>query len=270
MASGTASRWTPAPLLKGSVVLHMGAAAVTVASPSWWPWTLGSVLANHALLTALGLWPRSTLLGPNLTRLPKSAADRGEVALSIDDGPEIAVTPRVLEILDRYQAKATFFCIGRRIEEHAELAREVVRRGHQIENHTYRHVNYFSLLGPRALGKEIGRAQDAIGAIAGRRPVFFRAPAGLRSPLLDPVLTRLGLRLASWTRRGFDAVNRDADSVFARLTKGLAAGDILLLHDGHAALTRAGMPVILEVLPRLLEAIAKARLTPVTLEAAFT
>ena len=102
-----------------------------------------------------------------------------------------------------------------------------------------------------------------------RRPAFFRPPAGLRSPLLDPILTRLDLLLASWTRRGFDSVNRDAESVFARLASGLGAGDILLLHDGHAARTRAGTPVILEVLPRLLDAFAQSGLKPVRLSAAL-
>jgi peptidoglycan/xylan/chitin deacetylase (PgdA/CDA1 family) len=269
MRPTTTARWTPAPILKGSAGLHLGAAAITIANPTLWPWTLGSVLFNHALLTALGLWPRSTLLGPNLTRLPGSAAERGEIALSIDDGPEVAVTPRVLDVLDEHRAKATFFCVGRRVEQYRDLAREIVHRGHVIENHTYRHLNHFSLLGLRGLGEEIERAQEAIGEVTGRRPMFFRAPAGLRSPLLDPVLARLRLRLASWTRRGFDAVNRDADSVYARLVTGLGAGDILLLHDGHAARTRSGAPVILEVLPRLLDAFAQARLTPVSLEAAL-
>ena len=80
-----------------------------------------------------------------------------------------------------------------------------------------------------------------------------------------PVLARLGLQLASWTRRGFDTVNGDATAVLARLTRSLAAGDIVLLHDGHAARSRAGVPVILEVLPRLLDAVAARALEPVTL-----
>jgi peptidoglycan/xylan/chitin deacetylase (PgdA/CDA1 family) len=269
MATPLSTRWTPTPLLKASAALHLGAAALALARPSLWPWALGAVVANHVQLTATGLWPRSTLLGPNLTRLPAAAARRGEVALSIDDGPDPAVTPQVLDVLDEYRVTATFFCVGRLVEERRELSREIVRRGHAIENHSYRHLNYFSLLGPRALAYEIERAQEAIGAITGRRPVLFRAPAGLRSPLLDPVLARLQLLLASWTRRGFDSVNGDADSVYARLTSGLAAGDILLLHDGHAARTRAGTAVILEVLPRLLGAFALAGLTPVRLNAAL-
>jgi peptidoglycan-N-acetylglucosamine deacetylase len=268
MAARVSPRWTPAPLLKASAALHVGAAALALARPGLWPWALGAVILNHVQLTATGLWPRSTLLGPNLTHLPPEAARRGEVALSIDDGPEPAVTPQVLNFLDEYRVKATFFCIGRRVEEHAELARDIVRRGHAIENHSYRHLNYFSLLGPRALAYEIERAQEAIGSITGRRPAFFRAPAGLRSPLLDPVLARLDLLLASWTRRGFDSVNGDPDSVYARLVSGLAAGDILLLHDGHAARTASGRPVILEVLPRLLAAFTRSGLTPVCLSAA--
>jgi peptidoglycan/xylan/chitin deacetylase (PgdA/CDA1 family) len=261
--------WRPTPLVRVSLGLHGGAVALVVARPSAWPWAVGAVLADHALLTAVGLTPRSTLLGPNWTRLPAAAAARGELAITVDDGPEPRITPRVLDLLDERNAKATFFCIGERVQRYAELTREMVRRGHSVENHSQRHLNYFSLLGPRGLVAEIERAQDTIGITTGQPPLFFRAPAGLRSPLLDPVLSRLGLRLASWTRRGFDTVNSSARTVLGKLTRGLGPGDILLLHDGHAALTRDGAPVILEVLPRLLDALATARLTPVTLRAAL-
>jgi peptidoglycan/xylan/chitin deacetylase (PgdA/CDA1 family) len=116
---------------------------------------------------------------------------------------------------------------------------------------------------------EIARAQESILRVTGSSPRFFRAPAGLRNPFLDPVLASLQLRLASWTRRGFDTVNRNADSVYHRLTNRLRGGDILLLHDGHAALGSTGQPVVLDVLPRLLETLSAHRLTPVTLRAAL-
>jgi hypothetical protein len=96
-------------------------------------------------------------------------------------------------------------------------------------------------------------------------PRFFRAPAGLRNPFLDPLLHRRGLRLASWTRRGFDTRQRDSSRVLAALCDDLAAGDILLLHDAHAARTTAGEPVILAVLPALLADIRARGLRPVTL-----
>jgi peptidoglycan/xylan/chitin deacetylase (PgdA/CDA1 family) len=142
-----------------------------------------------------------------------------------------------------------------------------VRRGHAIENHSQRHLRRFALLGAESIAREIAEAQETIGSVCGVLPRFFRAPAGLRSPLLEPQLLRLGLRLASWTRRGFDTVSRDAEAVFAKLSRGLAGGDILLLHDSDAARTSTGRPLILEVLPRLLDAAAAAGLAPVTLQA---
>jgi peptidoglycan-N-acetylglucosamine deacetylase len=263
------ARWRPTPLVGASLGLHAAALATVIARPSAWPWALGAVVTDHALLTAAGLTPRSHLLGPNWTRLPGPAAQRGEVAITIDDGPDPKITPRVLDVLEERRARATFFCIGERVQRHAQLTREMARRGHAVENHSQRHLNRFSVLGPRGLMAEIERAQDTIGITTGQQPLFFRAPAGLRSPFLDPVLSRLGLRLASWTRRGFDTVSASAAGVLGKLTRGLAAGDILLLHDGHAALTRGGAPVILEVLPRLLDALSAADLTPVTLRAAL-
>jgi peptidoglycan/xylan/chitin deacetylase (PgdA/CDA1 family) len=231
---------------------------------------LTAIVADHLLLSAVGLWPRSTLLGSNWTRLPQAAAAHGSVAITIDDGPDPDITPRVLALLEEFQAKVTFFCIGARVERHADLVREIVKRGHAVENHSQRHVHNFSLLGPRSLTDEIRRAQESITAVTGIRPLFFRAPAGLRNPFLDPVLARLGLRLASWTRRGFDTVSRNSDRVFDKLARNLEGGDILLLHDGHAARNRSGQPVVLEVLPRLLTAVAEAKLRPVTLRSTLT
>ena len=124
-------------------------------------------------------------------------------------------------------------------------------------------------MGPGGMSAEISRAQDSILRATGSCPCFFRAPAGLRNPFLDPVLARLHLRLASWTRRGFDTVNANADTVYRRLTTRLQGGDILLLHDGNAARGRGGRPVILDVLPRLLDALAAKQLRPVTLRSAI-
>ena len=101
--------------------------------------------------------------------------------------------------------------------------------------------------------------------LTGQRQSCFRAPAGCRNPFLAPVLHRMGLTLVSWTRRGFDTRERDPARVLARLTDGLAGGDILLLHDGHAARTREGRPVILDVLPPLLERMQALGLRSVTL-----
>ena len=260
-----APRWRAPLLLKASVACHVGAGAAVIAAPALWPWALGAVALDHALITATGLWPRSTWLGANLRRLPAASIERSEVSITIDDGPDPAITPAVLDVLDAHGARATFFCIARHAQAHPALAREIVRRGHSVQNHSHRHAHTFSLLGPRAFAREIGQAQDALAQITGQRPRYFRAPAGLRNPFLAPVLHALELQLVSWTRRGFDTVRTEPAGVLARLTRELAAGDILLLHDAHCATAPSGAPVVLEVLPALLQRFTAAGLRAVTL-----
>lgn len=261
-----AKPWRPPLIVKASVACHLGVGVAAVATPMDWPWAAGVIAANHAVLALGGLWPRSTWLGQNLLRLPAQAVERDEVAITIDDGPDPDVTPAVLDILDAEGAHATFFCIAEQAARHPALCRELVRRGHSVQNHTQRHSHAFSLLGPRSLAAEIGSAQAALTDITGMRPAFFRAPAGMRNPFLAPVLQRLELQLVSWTRRGYDTVQRQPRRVLQRLARRLAAGDILLLHDGHAARTSAGQPIVLAVLPALLRSLRAHGLHAVTLD----
>ncbi|MFP4902858.1 polysaccharide deacetylase family protein [Paraburkholderia sp. BR14261] len=264
-ASATARRWRPSPFISGAVALHAGAAAAVVAQPLAWPWAAGSVVASHLALIAAGLWPRSALLGPNWTRLPEHAGQR--IALTIDDGPDPEVTPRVLDLLDHFEVRATFFCIGDLARRHPHLVEAIVARGHAVENHSQRHRHTFSVSGPIVMKREIEAAQRTLAEIAGTPPRFFRAPAGLRNPFLEPVLCGLGLHLASWTRRGFDTRAKEAGTVTHRLLDGLAARDILLVHDGHAARDASGKPLVLDVLPPLLRAAAERQLQWTTLRA---
>lgn len=262
--AGTGRRRLP-PLLTASIGLHAAALGALALQPGAWRAVVALLVADHALLGGAGLWPKSRLLGPNLSRLPADRAAAGEVALTFDDGPDPEVTPGVLELLAAAGARASFFCIGERAAAHPELVAEIVRRGHRVENHSHRHSPWFSLLGPRGAAREVDRAQAALAAAAGRAPVWFRAPAGLRSPWFGLLLARRGLGLASWTRRGFDTVDRDPDRVSRRLLGGLGPGDVLLLHDGRAARTPGGRPVVLEALPRVLEALAGRGLAAVPL-----
>ncbi len=273
LAAAQARPWPWPAALRASVGLHAAAGAAALLLPGAAPWALGAVVANHLGLTAAGLWPRSALLGPNITRLPAAATARREFALTLDDGPDPDVTPAVLDLLDEAGVQATFFVIAQRAQQHAALLRETLRRGHDVQNHSHQHRHDFSVRGPRALAAEIVAAQDRLADLTGQRPHCFRAPAGLRNPLLDPVLHRLGLHLVSWTRRGFDTRDADPARVLARLAgpqgAALAAGDILLLHDGHARRSASGRPVPLDVLPPLLAAARAAGLQATTLRAAL-
>lgn len=260
------NRWSPSPFLRGSAALHVGALAGTAVIPTLWPLAVSALIANHALIAAAGLLPRSNLLGPNLTRLSASAQARREMALTIDDGPDPEVTPEVLDQLDALQAKATFFCIGWRARRYPALCRDIVSRGHCIENHSDAHSHAFSLFGPARIRSDIAAAQATLSDITGQAPRFFRPTAGLRNPFLDPVLNELDLLLAAWTRRGYDTRDGQVKRVLQKLTRNLSAGDILLIHDGHAARTPDDQPVIVAMLPALLRILHSQNLHPVTLQ----
>lgn len=246
--------------LRVTLVLHAGGIALLILDPALWPWIAAALVANHVILTAGVFLVRGRLLGPNLNRLPASAIAQGQVCLTFDDGPHPEVTPRVLALLERYNAKASFFCVGERAKTHPGIVRDIARRGHSVENHSYRHSYAFALYSVSLLQREVQSAQAIVAAITGRAPQFFRAPVGFRSPLLPPVLARLGLRYVSWTRRGLDTGKSDPARVLARVTAGLAAGDVLLLHDDRQC--------VLVILPALLEHLAACDLKCVSLPTA--
>jgi peptidoglycan-N-acetylglucosamine deacetylase len=270
MHKAIASIFLESPLIiKISMVLHAVSLFVFIINPEFWPWLLAVIIINHVIIAAIGLWPRSQALGTNWTQLPATAIAKNEIALTIDDGPEPEVTTKVLDILDSHQVKATFFCVGNKALQQPALCQEIIRRGHSIENHTQRHRHTFSLLGPKGYQQEIQTAQNTLTSITGQQPLFFRAPAGLRNPFLDPVLKKLHLTLASWTVRGFDTRNSNAEKLKSKLINHLKAGTILLLHDGNSARTQNGIPVILEVLPDLIKAAKSKQLRFITLRQAL-
>ena len=262
-----ARRWRPSPLLFLTLLIHILALIWLALAPAQWLWALAILGGIHAILTVIVFFPRSTLLGQNINRLPDTSAGRREISLTFDDGPDPLITPQVLDLLDRYRAKASFFCLGERVSQYPDLAREIVARGHSIENHSHGHPYTFAFFGARRMTREIKTAQAIICDVTGSYPEFFRAPMGLRNPLfLDFVLARLGLRLVSWTRRGYDTLSNDPKAILARLERNLAAGDILVMHDVQGVHKQT---MILDVLPKLLEAIARENLRSVSLPQAM-
>ncbi len=212
----------------------------------WW-WAVAASAAIAAGFCWCVLKPSSQWLGPVRRR-----NDTDDILITIDDGPDPRDTPRLLDLLDRYDVKAVFFMIGEKVEQHPELAREVLRRGHEIGNHTMTHPQRtFWCAGPRRTRREIVQCHRVIKRVIGVEPRRLRAPVGHRNPFTHPVAHELGLEVTGWARRGFDAVETDVSRILHRILKNLAPGDIVLVHEGT--------PVASEVLEAVLSATHDAR-----------
>lgn len=192
-------------------------------------WGVAALMASHAPFLWGTLRPGSALFSPVLTRFP---ARGREVWLTIDDGPSDD-TPAILDLLDAHAAHATFFLVGERAERRPALVREIVRRGHEVANHSHTHPQaWFWALGPRPMRREIDTAQRTLAALAGSAPQRFRAVVGMANPFTAAPLKAHGLTRVGWSARGFDAVAADPDAVVARIERDLAPGAIVLLHEG--------------------------------------
>ncbi|HSX59271.1 MAG TPA: polysaccharide deacetylase family protein [Tahibacter sp.] len=194
-----------------------------------WAWGVPLILGTQALLFWATLWPQSRLLSPVLVRLPATART---VWLTIDDGPSDDTTA-MLDLLDRFDAKACFFVVGERAAARPHLVAEILRRGHEIGNHSATHPEkWFWALPPRAMRAQIADAQRTLAALAGQPPRWFRAVVGMSNPFVAAALKPLALTRVAWCARGFDAREADPARVVARIARGLAPGAIVLLHEG--------------------------------------
>ena len=206
-------------------LLHV--AAFAIGYEFGWPWGVGA----GAIIAASYCWavlnPGCQWLGP----VYRTTSD-GEILITLDDGPDPHDTPILLDLLDRHQTKAIFFMIGEKARAHPELAREVVRRGHEIGNHTLTHPQAsFWCASPWRTWREIAGCQRVIEEITGKKPRLFRAPVGHRNLFTHPIARALGLEVMAWNRRGYDAAQKDAAVVLARILPNLTLGDIVLLHE---------------------------------------
>lgn len=198
------------------------------------------------LIGYLTLSPTTRLLGPVTTRLPSN-----ELLLTLDDGPHPDSTPALLDLLDRHDVKAVFFVIGDRVKKWPELAREIVRRGHVIGNHSQTHPSgRFWALGAGGTWREIGDCQQTLVELTGESPKWFRAPVGHYNTFTHPALNALGLRLMAWSCRGFDTVDPDVQRVLQRMSPGMKPGAIVLLHEA--------IPTSVELVEGILE-LAKSK-----------
>jgi peptidoglycan-N-acetylglucosamine deacetylase len=211
------------------------------------PWLIGvpvGIAAGLAGVTAYGaVHPRAQLFGHAIFQTDQAR----KLAITFDDGPNPAITPKLLNVLDRYRAKATFFVVGKHVREAPGLMKEIRARGHLVGNHTETHPNLF-FCGPEETRSELLRCSESIGQATWEEPRWFRPPFGFRSPWTVQIALRYRMQAVMWTLLPGDWRAKPAEWLIERMkpvaahAQGLSSkarpgahGDILCLHDGDYA-----------------------------------
>lgn len=210
------------------------------------------------------IWLALTMVGSALIGLnyhfdslnSNSKISTNKIAITFDDGPNPDFTNDVLAILKKHDAKATFFCIGKHIETHPELLKNIINNGHTIGNHTYSHANIFGFYKTAKVIQELNRTNEIVKRVAGLNLKLFRPAFGVTNPRIKTAINQLNLTSIGWNKRSFDTTSLDENKIFNRITKNIKKGDIILLHDSSEK--------TLKVLERLLLFLQEKNLQSVT------
>lgn len=208
----------------------------------------GTFAGFHAYL------PKSQLYGRTFIGTPGKGK---KLALTFDDGPNPAATPKLLEVLARHNVRVTFFLIGKYVQAEPALARELVSAGHEVANHTQEHP-LLILAGHDEVKRQLANCEEALAA-AGvpNTSRLFRPPFGARRPRTLKTVRELGLAPVSWTVTCYDWKPTTAERVEAHALRQIRGGDVILLHDGgHRALNTDRMHTVRAVasmVPKLID-----------------
>jgi peptidoglycan-N-acetylglucosamine deacetylase len=198
------------------------------------PSMLGLALTGAASLAAAGaaayqsMAPTGQWYGRTFTGLARGAK---QLALTYDDGPNDPHTLRLLDILARHDVHATFFLIGRYVQQRPEIAREIANAGHVIGNHTFTHP-LLIFKGESEIRRELSHCRAALQDAIGEHSNLFRPPFGGRRPAVLRIAREIGLEPVMWNVTGYDWTAPPAAVIERRVTRQIRGGDVILLHDG--------------------------------------
>lgn len=160
----------------------------------------------------------------------KKHHDGRSLALTFDDGPT-PITNEILDLLMVYEAKATFFCIGKQIEKHPEIFKRILIEGHTIGNHTMNHSKAFGFLNAEQVEQDINCCDAEINDLVPLKTRFFRPPFGVTNPSVAKAVKETKHQVIGWSNRSLDTILSDEEKIYQRVTSRLQAGDIVLFHD---------------------------------------
>ena len=192
-------------------------------------WWLVFVVFLYLLLLFLAvLIPQLNFFLESLHRIPASG---NFVVLTFDDGPMPGHTEKVLAVLAEKKAKACFFLIGKNMEQHPELVKQIITEGHQVGHHSYSHVNTFPMWSTEKVKKDIAKAASILEDITGQQNLRFRIPFGLSNPNIAKAIRQCSFQSIGWSLRTYDTMSKSKEQLVQTVLSKVKAGDIILLHD---------------------------------------
>lgn len=173
--------------------------------------------------------------GVYLSVLCKGDPAEKAVALTFDDGPDEIQTPKVLDVLSKYNVKATFFCIGNKAQQNPEIMHRIIEEGHLIGNHSFSHSSSFPMFCKVEMEADLRRTEDILSKMSGSVVSIFRPPFGVTNPTVAAVVQKLGYKTIGWSIRSFDTVKKlSRQQVLNRIALKLHNGGVILMHDDRA------------------------------------
>ncbi|MEX1192664.1 MAG: polysaccharide deacetylase family protein [Brumimicrobium sp.] len=166
----------------------------------------------------------------HLNAINRVKTDEKKVAITFDDGPS-SFTEKVLDILEKHRVKATFFCVGGRIEDNPEVFKSIIEKGHLVGNHTYSHSQRIGFSRTIIVKTEIDQTDHVIKSFTGSKPKFYRPPFGVTNPRIARAIKQTGHTVIGWNIRSLDTFIHDENKIFNRIVRQVKPGSIILLHD---------------------------------------
>ena len=188
----------------------------------------GSALAAAVATGYQSMAPTGQWYGRTFTGLARGAR---QIALTYDDGPNDPHTLRLLDVLAKHGARATFFLIGRYVQQRPDIARDIAKAGHTIGNHTFTHP-LLTFMSDAEIRRELNQCNAALRDALDREANLFRPPFGGRRPAVLRIARQLGLEPVMWNVTGYDWNAPPAATIEKKITKQIGGGDVILLHDG--------------------------------------
>ncbi|KIA98073.1 polysaccharide deacetylase [Flavobacterium sp. KMS] len=192
----------------------------------WWFIIIGIIWLSIAAINSARInsnyHVRAYCNNPSLTRK--------KIALTFDDGPS-ETTLEILDVLKKYDVKATFFCIGKNIEKHPEIIERILSEGHLVGNHSYSHSDFFDFYNAKKILEELRKTDALLEKFTSKKIQFFRPPYGVTTPSIRRALKISKHKVIGWNIRSLDGGIKDQEIIYNRIIKRVSPGGIVLLHD---------------------------------------